>query len=150
MICALFGHNKVFYGSKIQQKLEEALIMLINNNYTYFYIGSHGTFDTIALEICRKLKKIYNITIRVVKTSMSSIMNINNKIQINQPTDYENIIFDIENVFYKQVITYSNKQMVNIADIILCYIEPDAIHSGAKTAVDYAKKLGKKIINLYN
>lgn len=49
----------------------------------------------------------------------------------------------------KQRITASNKQMIDSCDSLICYVEPNAWKSGAKTTMNYAQKKGLKIINLY-
>ena len=46
----------------------------------------------------------------------------------------------------KLAITKRNEWMAEQADLILCYIERES--GGAYKAVQYAKKLGKEVINL--
>lgn len=46
----------------------------------------------------------------------------------------------------KGAITKRNRWMVEQADLLVCYVEQD--EGGAYAALKYAKKLGKKTINL--
>ena len=58
-------------------------------------------------------------------------------------------MFEIEDLHYKQRITTSNKKMIDSCDTLICYVDPNAWKSGAKTTMNYAQKKGLKIINLY-
>ena len=40
--------------------------------------------------------------------------------------------------------------MIDGCDTLICYVDPKRYRSGAKTAMNYAKRKGLKIINLYN
>ena len=40
--------------------------------------------------------------------------------------------------------------MVEDSDVVICYIDNTNMQSGDERAVNYAKKLGKTIINIYN
>ena len=46
----------------------------------------------------------------------------------------------------KGAITKRNRWMIEQADLFICFVEHE--EGGAYTALKYAKKLGKKIINL--
>ena len=48
----------------------------------------------------------------------------------------------------KLAITKRNEWMAEQADLVICYIERES--GGAYKAVQYAKKLGKDIVNLAN
>lgn len=39
--------------------------------------------------------------------------------------------------------------MIDSCNLIICYVNKKRIHSGAKTAMNYAKRKGLHIINLY-
>lgn len=59
------------------------------------------------------------------------------------------MFYDVEDIYYKNRITYSNKKMVDNCDLVICYVDMKSYKSGAKTAVNYALKQNKKVINLY-
>ena len=59
-------------------------------------------------------------------------------------------MYEIEDIHPKRQITESNKQMIDECDTLICYVDPKSYKSGAKTAMNYAKRKGKKIINTYD
>ena len=74
----------------------------------------------------------------------------NSRIDFYKNNDCKTLFYDIEDIHYKNRITYSNKKMVDESDIIICYVDMNSYKSGAKTAVKYALKQNKKVINLYD
>ena len=118
-------------------------------------IGCHGEFDNITLLTCLNFKKTVNpnIKLSVVLTNVSYLNKDKygyNKLTFYENNDCETIFYDIEDVHYKKRIAFSNKQMVDNSDLIICYVDNNAYKSGAKTAINYAKKQNKKIINLFD
>ena len=59
-------------------------------------------------------------------------------------------MFEIEETYFKRQITESNRKMIDICDTLICYVNKKHNHSGAKLAMNYAKRKGLKIINLYD
>ncbi len=57
--------------------------------------------------------------------------------------------YPIENEYYKNQISLSNRYMVDDSDVIICYVDFNRYLSGAKKAVKYAEKQGKEIIQLF-
>lgn len=148
---SLFGHRDLL-GVNIEQRLETALEDLINLGANNFIIGTHGQFDILSLKICKKLKTKYvDIKINIALTSLNKLNDEESKIYNNQIyKDVELFSYDIESIYFKNIITYTNKKIVENSDVILCYVNNNKINSGAKKSIDYAKKLNKKIINIYN
>ncbi|MCH5158727.1 MAG: hypothetical protein J1F33_05995 [Clostridiales bacterium] len=58
-------------------------------------------------------------------------------------------MYEIEDTHFKRQITLSNQLMTDACDSLICYVDEKAYRSGAKTALNYAKKRGLKIINLW-
>ncbi len=61
---------------------------------------------------------------------------------------YSSIIIPecVEGTHPKGAIVKRNKWMIEESDLLICYVEHK--HGGAYTAMEYAKKIGKDIINL--
>ncbi len=147
--CCFFGHSFVDDKSKMQTRLIEQLKQCIAEAYNRFIIGSHGSFDKLCLSTCIEIKKQYqNIEINLVVTSLSYISKPADEIEYTPP--YDICIYDIEEEYYLNRITKSNRRMAEESDLIICCIDYNKGKSGAKTSVNYAKKLGKEIINLYD
>ncbi|MCH5316227.1 MAG: hypothetical protein J1E81_09950, partial [Eubacterium sp.] len=64
-------------------------------------------------------------------------------------SDVKTVMYDIEDTHFKRQITLSNQLMINSCDTLICYVNENAYRSGAKIALNYAKKQGLKIINLW-
>lgn len=150
------GHRKIFiHINNIEEKLKDAIKEEIDNGCRLFIVGSHGEFDKLVLQICRKFRKEYpDIDIEVVITSINQIKkktenDIFGAVTYQEYEDVKTILFDIEDVHYKRRIIESNKQMIDECDTIICYVDPKRYPSGAKMAMNYAKKKGLHIVNLY-
>ena len=143
-ICTFVGHSKFVKCRLNFEKLKSTLEELINEGVDNFYIGTHGEFDTLCLNACVSLKEKYShIAIFKVFSYISQIL------KEPKMKNIDNICFDIEHIHFKQKITKSKELMIDKSDIIICYVDEEITHSGAKNSLNYAKKKNKKIINLY-
>lgn len=146
---AFIGHRQVCFIEKVKERLQNAIEQCINDGCSHFLMGTHGEFDKMALDACRFARKRYpNIKIEVVLTSYH-IIEKKNSLDYVPYQDVETIIFDIEDLHFKQQITESNKQMIDECDTLICYVDKKQNPSGAKTAMNYAKRRGLKIVNLF-
>ena len=150
------GHRRIGFGD-IRKKLKEVILQKIKDGCKFFTMGTHGDFDKMALNVCRELRHIYkDIKIEVVITSFKSIEPIIDHDEIfgdekyTPYEDVETIMYNIEETHYKRQIIASNKQMIDTCDTLICYVNKKHNPSGAKLAMNYAKRKGLKIINLYN
>ncbi len=154
-ICFI-GHRKIGYG-KIREKLLQAVENEIKNGCKIFLMGTHGEFDEMALSVCRELRKTYkDIRIQVVITSLHKVKKqILYDDEYGQETfipydDVETVMYDIEDEHYKRQIIVSNRQMIDDCDALIAYVNRKNTYSGAKLALNYAKRKGLPIINLYD
>lgn len=155
MKVCFIGHREVGYNFSREQ-LKEIIETKIKDGYLSFMVGCHGQFDTIALNVCRELRRTYqNISIEVVLTSLHIIQkklvyeDDYGEDYFEQYKDVSTIMYDIEDVYFKNRIILSNKKMINSCDVLICYVDGKKKDSGAKRMMDYAIKKGLKIINLY-
>ncbi|MBR1925598.1 MAG: hypothetical protein IJ837_01950 [Clostridia bacterium] len=147
---AFIGHRLVL--KDIKQKLKTAIENEIKNGNINFMVGVYGDFDKLTLEVLRELKKIYDIKIEVVVTSLSKIhsQNKNNFEENYTPYKDANIVmFETELEYFKNKITSSNKKMIDCSNVLICYVDINSYKSGAKKIFYYAKRKNLKIINLY-
>ena len=136
---AFIGHRN-FLPRDIAQRLKAALQKQIALGCTSFIMGTHGNFDRESLCVCKSMQKIYpDIKIEVVITSPTQ----------SQFTGVETVMYEIEDLHYKQRIIASNKQMIDNCDTLICYVRSKRWRSGAVATMKYALKKGLKIINLY-
>lgn len=152
---SFFGHSQIFNKNSVKEKLMNKLRELIPQGFSRLLMGCHGNFDGISLSTCLDYKKQFNdtIEINVVLTSFSFLKKDeygNSQVDFYKEKGCDTIFYDIEEIFYKNRITYSNKKMVDDSDLIICYVDMNSYRSGAKTAVKYALRQNKKVINLYD
>ena len=149
------GHRRIFDRS-VREKLKTAIENEIKNGCKFFTMGTHGEFDELALSVCRELRKSYkDIKIEVVITSLKKIEKqllyddeFGKEYEIPY-NDVSTIMYEIEETHFKKQITESNHQMIDTCDTLICYVNKKHNPSGAKHAMNYAKRKGLKIINLY-
>lgn len=152
---AFIGHRQIFDKS-LETRLYLAVEAEIKKGCKTFIVGTHGDFDKMALDVCKDLRKIYDIKIEVAITSFAQIKPIidHDEVygdEIYKPySDVETVMFDTEETYFKQKITQSNKQMIDSCSTLICYVDTAYKYSsGAKTAYKYAKKKGLQIVNLF-
>ena len=126
-----------------------------NGNYSYT-MGTHGNFDKLALSCCRKIRNEFNnLEIVVVITSLNQIKpkysydKFWGKEKFVPYQVVKTILYDVEDVYFKNRIIKSNRYMIDNCDTLICYINPKKYGSGAKRTYCYAKRKGLKIINLF-
>lgn len=149
------GHRKI-YDFSLREKLKNTIIKKIEKGCKSFIVGTHGEFDKLALSVCKQLRDKYNdIKIEVVVTSLHNVKKrllYNDEFGIEYETPYSDvatIMYEIEDVYFKQKIIVSNQKMIDECDTLICYVNPKQNRSGAKLAMNYATRRGLKIINLY-
>lgn len=152
---AFFGHRRILNKKIIKEKLMKILQELISQGYSRVLIGRHGDFDDLALSTCLDYEKKYSskIKINLVFTSLSFLHKDEygySKIDRYNDMGCETVFYDIEEVYFKERITFSNKKMIDDSDLIVCFVDMSAYGSGAKKAVSYALKQNKKVINLFD
>ena len=139
MICTFIGHRNT--PNTIEPILRNEIIRLIENGkIDKFYLGTHGNFDYLVLNILRQLKKTYNITYNVVLPYIPKADDRFSK--------YENTILPagFETTPPKFAIINRNHWMIENCDFLICYVTQDI--TNAYDFMKLARKKQKKIINL--
>ena len=150
------GHRQIFDRS-VREKLKTTIENEIKNGCEFFTMGTHGEFDELALSVCRELRKTYkDIKIEVVITSLKKIEKqllyddeFGKEYEIPY-SDVSTIMYEIEETHFKKQITESNHQMIDDCDTLICYVNKKHNPSGAKLAMNYAKRKGLEIINIFD
>ena len=145
---AFIGHREVL-SDKVEERLKTAIEEQIANGCKSFTMGTHGEFDKMALRACRLARRAHTeIKIEVVLTSYHTVER-KNEFDYIPYQDVETVLYGIEDEHYKRKITVSNKKMIDNCNTLICYVDKRISPSGAKTAMNYAKRKGLKIINLF-
>ena len=143
---SLFGHRGIEDLLKLDKMLAPVIRELIQTRpYVSFLIGRNGEFDEYAASVIKRLQKEHgkennDITL-VLPYSVADIEYYENY--------YDSIIIpdDMHGVHPKAAITLRNKWMIEHSELVLLYIHSS--RGGAYTAMRYAQKLNKKIVNIY-
>lgn len=151
---AFFGHRRIINKQVLQERLLKTLKIFLPKGFSKLLIGCHGEFDKLSLSVCLNYKQNLdqNVQVCVVLTSLSSLNKGSrdySRVDMYKDRGCETVFYDIENEYYKNRITFSNKRMVDNSDLIICYVDMNAYKSGAKTAINYAMKQNKTVINLF-
>lgn len=146
MKISFFGHSDFLeYGLK--EKVIELLIKTIGDNSVEFLLGEYGRFDGFACDCCQEIRRNNS------KSKISFITPYIGKYLEDRKENllkiYDEIIYPpIETTLKKFAILERNFWMIDQSDLVIVYVCRN--FGGANTALEYAQKKNKKIINLCN
>lgn len=146
---SLFGHAFIRKVKQVRARLlafVESLI--IEQKVERFLIGNHGEFDSLALSVCKQLREKYQFEICLVFSTLS-ILKEKKDVAESLYGDITTMCYEIENVYFKNVITFTNQSMIDESDIVVFYVDEEDRRSRSKRFLNYAKKKNKVLYNLY-
>lgn len=140
----LFGHRYFDAQRTLDERLYPLLQYLIQTKtFVEVYIGRNGEFDIYAASV---VKRVQNSTGKA-NNEFICVLPYPEKDMEYYENYYDNVMIpDIGKTHPKGAITKRNRWMIEQADLVICYIERE--EGGAYTALKYAQKLEKAIINL--
>ena len=140
-----FGHRDIYNLRLIDKKLTPIIEELIRKkSYVSFIIGRMGDFDEYAASVIkgvqRRLGKENNELMLVLPYPLARIEDYEKY--------YDSIIIpeSIGRTHPKRAISLKNRWMIEQADLVVLYVEKT--NGGAYSAMRYAQKLGKPILNI--
>ena len=144
-----FGHRQIDNIIKVETLLEKQIRKLIDEKeYVDFLVGRNGDFDQCVSSSVLRVRKNHrddnSALILILPYTTAEYMN-NKESFHTYYTDVE-ISRDASGAPPKTAIQIRNREMIDRADLIICYIEHEK--GGAWQSVHYAMRQGKKIINL--
>ena len=144
MIITFAGHREVHEGMNLKERILSAITENIKDRTVYFYCGGYGEFDNMCARIVCELKPEKPGFKSVFVTPYISSTRIT---KLQSDFLYDEILYaDLERVPQRLAILKRNEYMVDKADLVIAYIERE--EGGAYSAVKYAKKLNKKVVNI--
>ncbi len=148
---AFFGHRYIDNPLKVEELLEEQIRKLINEKeYVDFLVGRNGEFDQCVSSTVLCVRKNY----RDDNSSLVLMLPYTTAEYLNNEEYFHDYYTDVEISYSasmahpKTAIQIRNREMVDRADLIICYIEHN--EGGAYKSVKYASEQNKPIINLAN
>lgn len=146
---AFFGHRYIDNPLKVEALLEEQIRKLINEKeYVDFLVGRNGEFDQCAsstvLRVRKNVRDDNSALVLVLPYPTAEYLN-NEEYFHNYYTDVE-ISYAASKAHPKSAIQIRNREMVDRADLVICYVESN--HGSAWQTVKYAMDQKKKVVNL--
>lgn len=146
---AFFGHRYIDNPLKVEELLEEQIRKLINEKeYVDFVVGRNGEFDQCAssavLHARKNVRDDNSALVLVLPYPTAEYLN-NEEYFHDYYTDVE-ISYSASMAHPKSAIQIRNREMVDKADLVICYIEHNV--GGAWQTIQYAIRQGKTVINL--
>ena len=142
---AFFGHRSFTDFGLLDDKLYTLLKDLIRTrSYVELYVGREGEFDIYASTV---IKRVQN-GLGKSNNEFICVLPYSKKDMEYYEEYYDRVMIPevIGKAHPKGAITKRNRWMVDQADLIICYVERE--EGGAYSALKYAKRLNKLIINL--
>lgn len=143
---SLFGHRKLDELRRLEDRLIPIIKSLIKTkSYVSFFIGRSGDFDEYVASLIKgiqgELGKENNDLTLVLPYSVANLEYYE--------AYYDDIIIPecVCGVHPKLSISLKNRWMVEQSDLVIVYV--DRNEGGAYTAMKYANRLNKKVINLF-
>ncbi len=141
----LLGHKSIEAYREIEQRLYAVLCERIRAMpYVEIYLGSNGEFDLLAASVVKTVQK----ALGKETCGMTLVLPYTNKDIAYYEQYYDSVLIPacMASIHPKGAITKRNQWMVEECDLLVCYVERES--GGAYTALQYARKMGKEIINL--
>lgn len=145
---SFFGHREVNHIRDVEKQMELLLFKLIEEKeYVDFLVGRNGDFDQIAASAVHRAKEFYS-----GKSSLIWIMPYGlaeyreNTKTYDQYYDEVEICSESDGTHPKAAYQIRNRSMVDRSDLVVFYVTHN--HGGAYQTMQYAKSIGKDIINI--
>ena len=134
----------------IKHFLKLAIIDSINEGYLYFITGMSRGFDLWAAKCIIELSKSYNIHLVCAIPFLDQDINWSKR----DKTLYNDILMEaryticLSDNFIRGIYHERNRFMINNSSKLITYYNNS--QGGTKYTIDYAKKFGKPVSNIFN
>ncbi len=141
---AFIGHREIYGHYRLEDEIEQIVRdKLYEKEYVEFYVGRNGDFD---ISVASAIKKAQNV-IGHHNSCLILLQAYPMKNDEYYKKFYDEVQYPVDSRTHPKVaITKRNRWMIENADLFVCYVEREK--GGTYTALKYAKKLKKQIINL--
>jgi len=151
-ICSVFGHRKVnnaYYLKKVLYSLFYEIFYNLRINEVWF--GGLSEFDELCWQVVTDLKNKYNLKIeRVLCLWDARYLRVSKRPKWLKDDDYERLEYLSFFDYWKNRIFFRNRAMIDSSDFLVFYVGDNKEKSGARSALEYAKKCKKNYINIYS
>lgn len=146
--CAFSGHRNLNYGDFDITLLDRVVLNLIKNGTTDFLCGMAVGFDLEAAQSVLRYKEQYGIKLIACLPcgNQSERFSLKNKKLYERIIELCDEVVTLAPAYYNGCMQARDRYMAENSDVLVCYLRKES--GGTFYTVNYAKKLGKKIIEL--
>lgn len=140
-----FGHRDFNDHRRIEGTLFQTIRdLLISKAFVEFYIGRNGEFDRFCASVIKRVQDAMGKE----NSELILVLPYTDKDIEYYEKYYDDVMIPetIEKTHPKGAIGKRNRWMIENSDLLICYV--DKQEGGAYTALNFAKKNDKKIVNL--
>ena len=147
-VCAFSGHRNLNAYPLDYNLLDRVTENLIKTGTEKFLCGMALGFDMAAAECVLNLKKKYeiNLTACLPCADQSTVFSRGNKLRYENILDCCDEVITLSESYSSGCMHGRNRFMVDGCDALICFLRKKS--GGTFYTVNYAKKLGKAIIEL--
>ena len=149
----VFGHRDMTFTEQDEIDLYNLFEdFIVNKRVGIFNFGGFGDFDEFAHKVATKLKEKYPYIKRVYICEDYKFISRPHKRPIWLKDEYYEVFeyFDMRYTGFYQRIYFRNCEIIDHSDYCVFCVDENAEYSGAKKALEYARRKHKEIINIYN
>ena len=142
---ALFGHRDLDAHELVERRLYPIVKELIQTKpYVEFFIGRDGEFDTFVASVIKRAQRAFGKE----NNELILVLPYPKKDQEFYEQYYDAVMIPdcLANTHPKAAIERRNRWMIEQCNLLICYAEHKS--GGTYTALTYARKLKKQILNL--
>ena len=146
---AIIGNRFLLNYKVVQARTKKEIEKVILGGCKKFIAGTNGQFEKIALSICCEFQKKYkDIEIEVVEIPAYKPK----KKTEEGKTSFEKLdeLFFGDRLDFKKRLYERNRKMIRRCDTLICYVDENYGKTSALTAMNYAKRNNKKVINVFD
>lgn len=141
----LFGHRDLYRYNKLEENLYLVLKDLMREKpHLEIYVGRNGDFDIIASAVVKRVRE----ELGNESSEMILVLPYKEKGIESYEGYYDRVMIldDLSGEYLKGRMIKRDRWILDLCDLSICYVEHE--RDVAFLALQYAKKLGKKNINL--
>ena len=148
----VFGHRDMTFTEQNEIYIYNLFdYFIVNKRVGIFNFGGFGDFDDFAHKVVTKLKEKYPFIKRVyICEDYKFISRPHKRPKWLKDEDYEVFeYFDMRYTGFYQRIYFRNCEIIDHSDYCVFCVDETAEYSGAKKALEYAKRKKKEIKNVF-
>ena len=142
---AFIGHREIYGQYRLEDRIEDIIRKeLHSKEYVELYVGRNGDFDISVASATKRAQDALGHH----NSSLVLLQPYPMKDDVYYEKFYDELWYPVDSKTHpKAAITKRNQWMIDNADLLVAYVEPDR-KGGALTTLKYAEKKGIEIINL--